>query len=163
MTNAHGQHRAATIVVGFDAHPASSAALTFAAGIAAGLGAHLDVVHVIDPADAYPDTDAANWEELTQQRIDQLQSRVVDLLSDHDGKYTYRTVHGQPSRALVKAARDVGALMIVLGEPPQGTGARLGHLLSPSVAQQILHLHPVQPVLLGPAASGAPRTGQSAS
>ena len=50
------------IVVGWDAHRPSTAALTYAVMLAQSLAAHIHVVHIVDVDDLPVDPDAAEWE-----------------------------------------------------------------------------------------------------
>lgn len=138
------------IVVGFDRHPPATSALRAAAGLALRLGADLHVVHVLDVSDAYPDPDADDWEDRTNQQAQQVRSTAQALLADHGGRWSYLARRGTPARALAQAAQDADALMLVLGTPRSGHGSAVAHLLDRPVLAQVLHHDSDVPVLLVP-------------
>ena len=70
------------MVLGWDLHPNSFAALRFAVVMAQRLDAHLHVVHVVDVDDLPIDPDAWNWEEQLDQRLTEDATTARTLL-DH--------------------------------------------------------------------------------
>ncbi|KAA8958477.1 universal stress protein [Mycobacterium sp.] len=129
------------LVVGYDPHPASRAALVFAGELAGALNVPVHVVHVVDG----PDTPA----ELERQR-------VADALGGPDLQWSYHRITGDPAKVLVKAADEHSAMMLVVGRPEQGVEATLGHLVAGSVARNVLR-HSRCPVLVVPEYGGGPR------
>jgi nucleotide-binding universal stress UspA family protein len=130
------------LVVGYDRHPASRAALVFAGELAGVLNVPVHVVHVVDG----PDPRDADLER----------QRVADALGGPDLQWIYHRMTGDPAQLLVKAADEHSAMMLVVGRPERGVEATLGHLVAGSVARNVLR-HSRCPVLVVPEYGGGPR------
>jgi nucleotide-binding universal stress UspA family protein len=116
------------LVVGYDRHPASRAALVFAGELAGALNVPLHVVHVVDDADhagaGGEDLDAAG------------RQHVGDALGEV--QWTYHRLRGDPVTVLLEAGSQHGASMLIVGRPEQGIGAAFGHLITGNVARNLL-------------------------
>ena len=134
------------IVVGYDRHPASAAALVMAGSIASAMNARLHVVHVVDLGDAYPNIDDPSWEALTQAAVDEEQRVAESAVEGLDVQWTYQTARGETAQVLARTAMEQDALMIVIGE--RRLGRAVVHLLELSVLHHLLRLHPTTPVLI---------------
>ncbi|WP_343601093.1 universal stress protein [Mycobacterium sp.] len=132
------------LVVGYDPHPASRAALVFAGELAGALNVPVHVVHVVD-GPGTPERDA----DLERQR-------VGDALGGADLQWAYHRITGDPAEVLVEAADEHSALMLVVGRPEHGVEAALGHLVSGSVARDVLR-NSRRPVAVVPEYGGGPR------
>jgi len=124
------------LVIGYDRHPASRAALVFAGELAGALNVPLHVVHVVD------DADDAGTEDLDAER-----QHVADALGDV--QWTYHRLQGDPATALLEAANQHGALMLIVGRPEQGISAAIGHIITGNVARNLLR-RSNRPVLIVP-------------
>ena len=80
------------MVLGWDLHPNSFAALRFAVVMAQRLDAHLHVVHVVDVDDLPIDPDAWNWEEQLDQRLTEDATTARTLL-DQPTRIGLTTLH----------------------------------------------------------------------
>lgn len=152
-TSAESQPHAASVgsrqmVVGWDLHPNSSAALRFAVVMAQRLDAHLHVVHVVDVDDLPIDPDAWNWEEQLDQRLTEDATTARTLL-DHHAHWTYHAARGRPSDVIADLAEETDALMIILGGPRGGVLSFLETLAGQSVSHQLARQHG-RPVLIVP-------------
>ncbi|MDF5754375.1 universal stress protein [Spongiactinospora sp. TRM90649] len=134
------------LVVGFDRHPAASAALTTAAGLAVRLRAGLLVLHVIDLEDHPIDPDAADWETEADTAVAAEREQAGAILAGHPLPWAFHVERGDPARHLIDTAARHHATMIVIGTARTGVGA---HLLTGSVAKRVLR-HTERPVLLVP-------------
>lgn len=128
------------IVVGFDEHPASRAALAFAAALCVQLDAELNIVHVLT-LDDYPiDPDGPDWEDRAERAVAAEREDARRVLSAQGlTRWTYDVQRGEPVRLLVDASERHDALMIIVGKPEQGFGAMLNHLGSGSISRGLLH------------------------
>jgi nucleotide-binding universal stress UspA family protein len=137
------------LVVGYDRHPASRAALLFAGGLAAGLDAPLHVVHVVDMSDSPisgpPDASA----EAAERRLNAERQHVGEALDAAHVQWAYHVMSGDPVAALLKTADECAATMIVVGRPQHGIGPALSHLVTGTVARNLLR-HSTRPVLVVP-------------
>jgi nucleotide-binding universal stress UspA family protein len=129
------------LVVGYDPHPASRAALVFAGELAGALNVPVHVVHVLDGG------------QPTQRDSDRERQRVADALGGRDLQWTYHLVSGDPAQVLIEAADEHSALMLVVGRPETGVEATLGHLVTGSVARNVLR-HSRRPVVVVPEYGG---------
>jgi len=126
------------LVVGYDAHSASRAALVFAGDLAGAWNVPVHVVHVID-FDMGPLIGAsAGSPNATQQHFDAERQHIGDLLDSGGVQWGYHLVSGDPVDALLKAADEHAASMLVIGRPEQGIGATVGHFVTGAVARNLL-------------------------
>lgn len=127
-----------SLVVGYDAHPASRAALVFGGDLAGALNVPVHVVHVID-SDVGPLTGAsAGSPNAIDQHFEAERQHIGDALDSAGVRWGYHLVPGDPVDALLKAAEEHAASMLVVGRPEQGIGAAVGHFLTGAVAQNLL-------------------------
>jgi nucleotide-binding universal stress UspA family protein len=126
---------AVVLVVGYDRHPASRAALVFAGELAGALNVPLHVVHVVDDADdacaARASSAGAGGDDLDPER-----QHVGDAVGEV--QWTYHRLRGDPVTTLLEASSQHGASMLIVGRPEQGIGAAFGHLITGNVARNIL-------------------------
>jgi nucleotide-binding universal stress UspA family protein len=117
------------LVIGYDRHPASRAALVFAGELAGALNVPLHVVHVADDAD-----DAGTG--FGGEDVDAERQHVADALGDV--QWTYDRLQGDPAATLLEVTNRHGASMLIVGRPEQGIGAAVGHLITGNVARKLL-------------------------
>ena len=137
------------MVVGWDLHPSSSAALRFAVVMAQRLDAHLHVVHVVDVDDLPIDPDAWNWEEQLDQRLAEDATTARTLLDQLHAHWTYHAARGRPSDVIADLAEETDALMIIVGGPRGGVLSFIETLAGQSVSHQLARQHG-RPVLIVP-------------
>lgn len=137
------------MVLGWDRHPNSSAALRFAVVMAQRLDAHLHVVHVADVDDLPIDPDAWNWEEQLDQRLAEDATTARTLLDQLHAHWTYHAARGRPSDVIADLAEETDALMIILGGPRGGVLSFIETLAGQSVSHQLTRQHG-RPVLIVP-------------
>ena len=144
------------LIVGYDEHPASRAALKFAAGLSRRLDAELNVIHVVTMDDYPIDPDNAEWEANGERELAAEREDARRILQAHGAsRWTYDVLRGEPVRLLVEACERHDAAMIIVGKPEQGLGAMLGHLVSGSISRGILH-RSHRPVIIVPENSDSP-------
>ena len=123
------------LVVGYDRHSASRAALVFAGELAGALNVPLHVVHVVDDSDdagaARASSAGTGGEDLDAER-----QHVRDALGEV--QWTYHRLRGDPVTALLEMTNRHGASMLIVGRPEQGIGAAFGHLITGNVARNLL-------------------------
>jgi nucleotide-binding universal stress UspA family protein len=125
------------LVIGYDRHPASRAALVFAGELAGALNVSLHVVHVVDDADdalTAPGTSAG----LGADHPDAEHLHVGDALGATDVQWTYHRLRGDPAKVLLEATNQYAASMLIVGRPEQGIGAAVGHIITGNVARNLL-------------------------
>jgi nucleotide-binding universal stress UspA family protein len=129
-----------------------------AAVIAAGLGVDLVCVHV----------DVSTYEEIlpdgsrillpidsdgdfsyVEKTAEEMQAYLSEALKDCQVVWSFRTMAGEPARALSDAADSIGASMIVVGTREPGVIRALEEVLVGSVAVHLAH-HQHRPVLIVP-------------
>jgi len=137
------------IVLGWDLHPNSFAALRFAVVMAQRLDAHLHVVHVVDVDDLPIDPDAWNWEEQLDQRLTEDATTARTLLDQLHAHWTYRAARGRPGDVIADLAEETDALMIILGGPRVVDQTIIETLAGQSVSHQLTSQHG-RPVLIVP-------------
>lgn len=167
QTDAPHEEAPRPVVVGYDHHPSSAAALVVAMSMASALSAGLRVVHVVDLDDVYPNVDDPDWDVMTQKTIDAQRSTAEAALQAFTGPWNYQTCRGQAAQVLARIAEEEGAVMIVIGERRAGPGSTVAHLLERSVLHHLLHVHPSTPILVVPERAAAhqaasPCTSQTA-
>ena len=118
-TSAESQPHAASVgsrqmVVGWDLHPNSSAALRFAVVMAQRLDAHLHVVHVVDVDDLPIDPDAWNWEAQLDQRLAEDATTARTLLDQLHAHFDF--VNGRRIEESLKNFDKMLAEVMVLAE-----------------------------------------------
>jgi nucleotide-binding universal stress UspA family protein len=104
-----------TIVVGFSRHASSGSALAAAAQLGIRMNTSLVVVHAVEVEDYPIDPDSWNFEEEGERTITEHKETVSSLLANTGCRWTFQVVRGDPVDALIRVARDVDALMIVVG------------------------------------------------
>lgn len=126
------------LVVGYDAHPASRAALSFAADLAGALNVPVHVVHVIGCDVGSLTGASAGSPNATEQHFDAERQHIGDALDSAGVQWGYHLVPGDPVDALLEAADEHAASMLVIGRPEQGIGAAVGHFVTGAVARNLL-------------------------
>lgn len=92
------------LIVGYDEHPASRAALKFAAGLSRRLDAELNVIHVVTMHDYPIDPDNAEWEANGERELAAEREDARRILQAHGAsRWTYDVLRGEPVRLLVEA------------------------------------------------------------
>lgn len=134
------------VLVGVDDQPASLAALRQAADLCRRLGAHLDVLHVVDVADRG---------DIVEADTKRQQDRVSRELAGVPLSWDFHVREGRPSEVLADMAEAVDAYCLVLGTRGEGVGAFLERLLRPSVSHAVIGRQH-RPVLLVTDAGGRP-------
>ncbi|SIS04739.1 universal stress protein [Williamsia sterculiae] len=137
------------VVIGYDEHPASLAALRTGATLARGQGATIWVVHVADINDEPVDPDSADYEGDTADRLAHHRATVSTLLDADRHDWSYQVVHGPPAPALMRIAETLDAALLVVGRPEHGLTALLDHTMSGAVSRELLR-HATCPVLIVP-------------
>jgi nucleotide-binding universal stress UspA family protein len=147
------QEVAVVLVVGYDRHPASRAALVFAGELAGALNVPLHVVHVVDDADNAVTTPASSA-GVAGEDLDAARQHVADALGDV--QWTYHRLRGDPAAALIEVTNQHGASMLIVGRPEQGIGAAIGHIITGKVARNVLR-RSTRPVVVVPEFGVAPQ------
>lgn len=137
------------LVVGFDRHRASHAALSFAIELAARLNAYLHVVHVVDVEDLPVDPDAGDWEQRIIDGLERERAEAKALLAASPGNWTYHSHRGDPARLLRAIADAHDAAMILVGTPRRDLMSRMERILGDSVSARLIQ-HSRRPVVLVP-------------
>lgn len=110
-----------SIVVGTDGSEQAQAAVRWTAELAAQVGATVTAVHVFDPlaklGKVEPPVDFAELEQRCRHELDQ---EWCAPLRQAGVAYTPMVLHGNASDALVDAAEDVGADLLVVGARGHG-------------------------------------------
>jgi nucleotide-binding universal stress UspA family protein len=136
-----------SLVVGFDRSSAGQAALRKAAEVGERLGADLHVVHAVDLSDYPVDPDAADWEQQAAKSLEEERRTVSSLLVAYPGAWSYSALRAEPAQALIRAAEQFDALMIVVGVRTASWRHLLERLSGPSISHRLInHCH--RPVLL---------------
>jgi nucleotide-binding universal stress UspA family protein len=137
----------ATYLVGYDGSDAAQAAIDFAALLAKATGASLTAVCAYPPPPrvfARGASDGADAELTALAEAD----AALAMAELHDPRVAQRLVRpGSPPEALIEAADDESATMIVVGSTDRGT---LGRISPGSTAERLLHGAPC-PVAVVPA------------
>lgn len=137
------------LVVGYDGDLQSHTALTVAIDLARRLGAHLDVVHVVDLRDFPVDPDRDDWESASDEALASSAEHVRSEVDDPDLSWSYHAWRGDPVHLLATIAEDEDALMIVVGTHGAGFAATLHRMTAGSVSRGLVgHSH--IPVLVVP-------------
>lgn len=137
------------VVVGFDEEPQSQAALTFAIDLARRLGAHLDVVHVVDLRDYPVDPDSDDWESASSDNFTRTAEKVRAAVDDQAQSWSYYAWRGDPVHLLATVAEENGALMIVVGTHGAGFAATFHRMTTGSVSRGLIGYSHI-PVLVVP-------------
>lgn len=139
----------AALVVGWDRHPDSAAALRVAVHLASRLDAHIHVVHIVDLDDSPVDPDSPDWDQSYRDTVTDEARAARALLDAVPASWTYHSGHGSPSELLSVVADRYAALMVVIGSPRRGPMGYLDSMLGRSVAQRLIGRRRV-PLLLVP-------------
>lgn len=140
------------ILCAIDFSPTAERAATFAAELAAGLGAHVHLAHVLPiamPTMPMPEIGVAPQEVIAppSAQLAEDARRALGRLADDLGlEPRLHVVTGSASREIVRLAREIGADAIVVGTHGR-TG--LAHMLLGSVAERVVRTSSV-PVLVVP-------------
>lgn len=149
-----------SILVPVDYSESSAAALTFAAGLAARLGASVDVVHVWDRPTYVPEKIKVGHGEAARTLIELIQENAQAEMGEFMAKLELpkavkvetRLMSGNPAGTVLKELGHGKHQLLVVG-----THGRTGlqHVLLGSVAEKLVRLSPV-PVLTVPRAAVSP-------
>ncbi|MFC4605407.1 universal stress protein [Rhodococcus kronopolitis] len=150
-----GRPASTRLVVGYDRHPASHSALTYAAALTERLDAHLHVVHVVDVEDMPVDPDSPDWEQRVADVVAREHTEAGAALAAISGRWTYHLQHGNPADLLSSVADEYDASMILIGAPRHGLMSRMERLLGESVSAHLVQ-HGRRPVVLVPEHTQAP-------
>jgi nucleotide-binding universal stress UspA family protein len=137
------------LVVGYDRHPASRAAVLFAGELAGALGVPLHVVHVVDIVDSPISGAEATAADAVERRLNTERLHVGEALDAANVQWQYHLLDGDPVTALLKTADDCAATMIVVGRPQRGIGPVLSHIVTGTVTRNLLR-HSTRPVAVVP-------------
>ena len=137
------------LVVGYDRHPASRAAVLFAGELAGALKVPVHVVHVVDLSDNPISGTSASPAEAAERRRNTERQHVGEALDAAHVQWTYHLMDGDPVTALLKTADEYAATLIVVGRPQHGIGAALSHILTGTVTRNLLR-HSTRPVAVVP-------------
>ena len=144
------------LVVGFDRHEASTAALKSAATLATRLSIVVHVVHAVDLRDHPIDPDGPDWEEEARATLRDEERTVQDVLDPFGCAWTYQAGRHDPADLLAAVAVETKAMMIVVGSHGQGMGNALSHLFEGSIEHRLLSERPPCGVLVVPSPSTRP-------
>lgn len=143
------------LVVGYDYHPASRAAVLFAGELAHAMNTAVHVVHIVDIADSPISGAPISSAGADDKRLTSGRQHVADYLDAAHVQWTYRVLNGNPVTALVDAADECAAMLIVIGRPQHGIGPALGHVVTGAVARNLLRTSS-RPVAVVPEFGGNP-------
>ncbi len=137
------------LVVGYDRHPASRAAVLFAGELAGALNVPVHVVHVVDMSDSPISGTPSSSAEAAERRLNTERQRVGEALDAAHVQWTYHLLNGDPVNALLKTADEYAATLIVVGRPQHGIGPALSHIVTGAVTRNLLR-HSTRPVVVVP-------------
>lgn len=137
------------LVVGYDRHPASRAAVLFAGELAGALNVPVHIVHVVDTVDNPISGAPAGSAEAVERRLDAERQHVGEALDAVGVQWTYHLLDGDPVSALLKTADECAATLIVVGRPQHGIGPALSHIVTGTVTRNLLR-HSTRPVAVVP-------------
>lgn len=137
------------LVVGFDRHPASHAALTYAMNLAGRLDTFLHVAHIVDIDDMPIEPDRDDWEERFADAVEAARTQACSMLATLPGNWAYYSREGNPARLLTTIAEANDALMLIIGTSRGGVMSLFERFLCESVSSTLVH-HARRPVLLVP-------------
>lgn len=153
-----------SILVPVDYSENSAAALSFAAGLAAKVGASVDVVHVWDRPTYVPEKMKVGHGDAARSLIDLIRENAQAEMGEFMAKVELpagvkvgtRLLSGNPAGAVLKELEHGEHQLLVVG-----THGRTGlqHVLLGSVAEKLVRLSPV-PVLTVPRTAGSPEQGR---
>ncbi len=150
-----------TVLVAVDFEEASRRAIDLARELAGPLGAELCLVHVYQlPVYTYPGLEPQFLPDQTQE-ITLAAGRAVEQLGAAVGVSRTILREGDPAEAILTAAREVGASMIVMGTH----GRRgLSHAILGSVAEKVVRASEIPVLTVRAAAAPKPphRGGEAA-
>lgn len=136
-----------TLVVGHDRHPAATAALGVAIGLAHRLGAELHVLHSVTLDDYGIDPDDEQFEAECERICAAERAQVTAAVQDAGLIWSYHQARGDPAEALTRLAEELDAACIVVGATRQHA---LPHFAGgDSVARRLLRRQK-RPVLVVP-------------
>ena len=133
------------IVVPIDFSPPSQAALDYAVGLAAQVGAGIRVLHVVAAPESRASAERGALEHAAEQRLRHALPRVAGIPLGLD----YEIRVGDPAAQIVDCAQEALADVIVMGTPARGDG---GH--RHSTIDRVTQDAPCPVVLLPPIGDG---------
>jgi nucleotide-binding universal stress UspA family protein len=140
---------ARNVLVAIDGSKESRLALAYGLAIARSQHARLGLVAVVPELPPLYGPAAANRPELEAKEMEKVLTQARDGLPE-DISVTTRLLGGEPSKAIVTAAREGGHDLILMGS--RGRGRLQGALLG-SVSQAVLHAAPVRVIVVHEPAS----------
>ncbi|QLL05347.1 universal stress protein [Mycobacterium vicinigordonae] len=143
------------LVVGYDRHPASRAAVLFACELAGALNVPVHVVHVVDISDGVISGSSGESSDAVKRRLDTERRHVGEALDAAHVRWEYHLLNGEPVKALLKIAEDCAAILIVVGRPQHGIGPTLSHIVSGTVTRNLLR-RSTRPVAVVPEFADSP-------
>jgi len=138
-----------SVIIGFDSHPSSRAALTYGATLARQLGTEIHVVHVEDSSDQPVDPDELDYEAELRSNLNRHESQARDLLGADTSDWDFTCVHGPIRDALRRMSDRYPESILVIGERRPGLRALLASVFDRPVASSIVR-HTGCPVLVVP-------------
>lgn len=140
MTNQHTY----TVVVGVDGSPSAKAALRWAVWHASLANGRITALQTWDLPPMYSWEVVPGIENLAHDTAAVLRKTIDEVVGDHTVEINREVAQGHPARALVDAAKEASADLLVVGNRGHGgfTGALLG-----SVSQHVVH-HARCPVVI---------------
>lgn len=148
----------ARIIVPVDYSGHARVTLEYAAELAEGLGATLDVIHVWDKPNYVPDTMVVSQGGAPEQSLaDLIRTNAEREMNDFLAttklpagvEVTHHLESGEPASTILKAIEARQVDLVVMGTHGR-TGVR--HLLLGSVAEKLVRLSPVPVITVPPAA-----------
>lgn len=138
-----------TLVVGYDRHRASRAAVLFASELAGALKVPVHVVHVVDISDGAISGSSGDSANAVKRKLDAERQHVGEALDAAGVQWDYHLLNGDPVKALLKTADDCAATLIVVGRSQHRIAPTLSHLLTGAVIRNLLR-HSTRPVAVVP-------------
>lgn len=130
------------ILLAVDFSPDSDHAVEIATGLAARLGAHVDVLHVLGlPSDHFASFATAGFdlEEKIRANVAEALDAIGTSLEKRSVPVTLVTRPGRPSAVIAEVAKQSGCQLIAMGSRGR---SGLAHVLLGSVAERTLRLAP---------------------
>lgn len=111
----------------------------------------LTVVHVADLSDMVIGSERS---DSTDDRRSDLERQHIATVLPDELHWSYTLVGGDPVDALIAAASQYAATMIVVGRPQHGISATIGHIVSGAVARNLMRRSPIPVAVVPETADG---------
>ncbi|MDF3306822.1 universal stress protein [Rhodococcus sp. T2V] len=135
--------------MGFDRHPASHQALSFALRLMVPLHAYLHVAPRRRPRRFSGRTGRDDWERRIVETVARERTEACSMLAALPGNWSYYCHEGNPAQLLATIADTNDALMIIIGSSRGGLVSVLERAVGESVSSHLIH-HGRGPVVLVP-------------